>query len=233
MPPAAASFRVFVASALALVALAGCGDLEQAAASGSTRDDLAGDLAAQLGGSGALTYSATYQLAGGGTAAISQAQDPARSAYVYPGGKVIVTADATTRCDGSGKKVTCTMTAPATPANPVPPGVFSGAGKSGLALPDAVLAVLNAASLDAEKTIKQHDTTIAGHHATCLEMSGVDGAASNEFMVCITSEGALGSFTGTLDGTDVDVAMTRYSNEVDAAAFEPPPAATLIDHRGK
>jgi len=233
MPSAAAVFRALVASTLTVLALAGCGDLEQAAASGSTRNDLAGDLATQLGGSATLTYSATYQLSGGASATISQAQNPTRSAYVYPGGKVIVTADATTRCEPAAKKLVCTMTGPATPTSPAPPGVFSAAGKSGMVLPATVLGVLNAASLDPEKTVNQHDTTIAGHHATCVEMSGVDGAEANEFTVCVTSEGALGSFTGALDGTPVDVAMTHYSEKVEANAFEPPPTATLVDNRGK
>jgi len=226
MPRVAILFRVSVASALTLSALAGCGDLEQASASGSTRDDLAGDLATQLRGSATLTYSATYQLAGGATATISQDQSPARSAYVYPGGKVIVTPEATTRCVQAGKKVTCTMTAPTT-------GAFSGAGKFGMALPETVLGLLNTAALDEEKTIRQHDTTIAGHHATCVEMTGVDNAGPDGFTVCVTSEGALGSFKGTLNGSAVDVAMTHYSDKIDADAFEPPPAAILVDQRGK
>ena len=119
--PTTAASRVLVASLLALITLAGCGDLEQAAAAGSSRDDLASDLADQLGGSASLTYTATYQLAGGKTATISQAQEPTRSAYVYPGGKVIVTADAITRCEPRAKKLTCTMTAPTSPA---PAAVF-------------------------------------------------------------------------------------------------------------
>jgi hypothetical protein len=228
---AAAPSRMLVASTIALLALAGCGDLEQAAASGNTRDDLAGDLATQLGGSASLSYSATYQLAGGKTATISQAQNPTRSAYVYPSGKLIVTPDETTRCAPAGKTLTCTMTAPEAPASPTSPGVFASAGKSGMALPDTVLELLNAASLDADKTVQQHDTTIAGHHATCVEMSGVDQAAASAFTVCITTEGVLGSFTGTLDGTAVDIAMTHYSDKIDAAAFEPPTGAKLVDHR--
>jgi len=228
--PATAASRVLVASSLALLALAGCGDLEQAAAAGSSRGDLAGDLANQLGGSASLTYTATYQLAGGKTATISQAQEPTRSAYVYPGGKVIVTADAITRCEPSGKKLTCTMTAPTSPA---PPTVFTGAGKSGMALPESVLGLLNSASLDADKTVKQHDTTIAGHHASCVELAEVDEVAGGEFTACVTTEGVLGSFTGTANGAYEDVAMTRFTDKVEADAFEPSPQATLVDHRKK
>ena len=231
VPSATAPSRMLVASALALLTLAGCGDLEQAAAAGNARDDLAGDLATQLGGSAALSYSATYQLAGGKTGTISQAQNPTRSAYAYPGGKVIVTSEATTRCEPAGKTVTCTMTAPETPAGAPSPGVFASAGKSGMAVPDTVLDLLNAASLDADKTVQQHDTTIAGHHATCVEVSGVDEAATSAFTVCITTEGVLGSFTGTLDGTDMDVAMTHYTDKIEANAFELPGGAKLVDHR--
>lgn len=226
--PTTAASRVLVASLLALITLAGCGDLEQAAAAGSSRDDLASDLADQLGGSASLTYTATYQLAGGKTATISQAQEPTRSAYVYPGGKVIVTADAITRCEPRAKKLTCTMTAPTSPA---PAAVFVGAGKSGMALPESVLSLLNSASLDADKTVKQHDTTIAGHHASCVELADVDEVAGGKFTACVTSEGVLGSFTGTADGTFEDVAMTRYTDKVEADAFEPSPEATLVDHR--
>jgi hypothetical protein len=230
VPPVQAFSRVLAASLLALLAVAGCGDLEQAAAAGSSRNDLAGNLADQLGGSASLTYTATYQLAGGKTATISQAQEPTRSAYVYPGGKVIVTADAITRCEPSGKKLTCTMTAPASPA---PAGVFTGAGKSGMALPESVLSLLNSASLDADKTVKQHDTTIAGHHASCVELSDVDAAAGGKFTACVTNEGVLGSFTGTADGAFEDVAMTRFTDNVEPDAFEPTPQATLVDHRTK
>lgn len=231
VPSAAAPSRMLVASAVALLALAGCGDLEQAAAAGNARDDLAGDLATQLGGSASLSYSATYQLAGGKAATISQAQNPTRSAYAYPGGKVIVTSAASTRCQPAGKTMTCVMTAPETPTSPTSSEVFAGAGKSGMAMPDTVLDLLNAASLDPDKTVQQHDTTIAGHHATCVEVSGVDEAEASAFTVCITTEGVLGSFTGALDGTDVDVAMTHYTDKTEANAFELPSGAKLVDHR--
>jgi hypothetical protein len=229
--PTAGRARLLLAGVVALAALVGCGDLEQAAAAGGARDDLAGDLAAQLSSSGSLTYSASYQLAGGRTATIVQAQNPARVAYVYPGGKVIVTSDSTTRCQEAAKILTCTMTAPPGPTSPEPATVFAGADRSGMVLPDTVLGLLNAASLDPDKTVKQHDTTIAGHHATCVELTGVGGAEASAFSTCITNEGVLGSFSGRLGGGDVDVAMIRYSDTVTADAFEPPPTAELVDRR--
>jgi hypothetical protein len=229
--PTSRRVRLAVAGVVALAALTGCGDLEDAAAAGSARDDLAGDLAAQLSAGDTLTYSAGYQLAGGRTATVARAQDPARIAYVYPGGKTIVTADATIRCEQAAKTLTCTMTAPLVLTAPLPAAAFARAGKAGMVLPGTVLTLLNAASLDPDKTVRQHDTTIAGHHATCIETAGVDGAEAGGFTACITSEGVLASFTGRLGGEPVDVAMTHYSDAVDADAFEPPPNARLLDHR--
>jgi hypothetical protein len=228
MPSAKAVPYLLVAGLLALFTMAGCGDLEQASAAGGTHDDLAGDLATQLEESASLTYAATYQLTGGTTATITQDQKPARSAYAYPGGKVVLTPEAKTVCAHSGKRMKCTMTAPATPSSPAPPTVFAGAGKAGMALPGVVLSLLNAATLDAYKTVTQHDTTVAGHHATCLTISSTVAA---EFTACVTTEGALGSFTGALNGVDVDEAMTHYADKVEAAAFLPPANAAIVDHR--
>jgi hypothetical protein len=225
MPSAKAVSHLLVAGLLALVTTAGCGDLEQAAAAGGAHDDLAGDLATQLGGAASLTYTATYQLAGGKTATITQDQKPTRSAYAYPGGKVIVIPDATTLCTTAHHKMTCTMT---TPRAPVAPTVFTGADKAGMATPDVVLSLLNAATLDNNKVITQHDTTVAGRHATCLTITSTDSA---QFTACVTSEGALGSFTGAVNGVDIDEAMTHYEESLPTDAFSCPAKATIVDHR--
>jgi hypothetical protein len=212
--------------------LAGCGDLESASASaGIARSDLVADLAAQLGKSSALTYSATYQLAGGATATVAQAQRPARAAYRYPGGQLLVTTAALTRCEPVNKALTCTMTAPPTPPTALPGTLLTGAEKAGLVSQPAVLALLNQAALDPDMTVDQHDTTIAGHHATCVDLADVDDAAASEFGVCITNEGVLGSFTGTLSDKDVDLALTQYADRAAVDAFDPPRNAKMIDQR--
>ena len=71
----------------------------------------------------------------------------------------------------------------------------------------------------------------AGRHATCVRVENVDNTPASRFDACITTEGVLGSFAGTLSGRPVDVALTRYRETVDGAAFAPPPAARLIDRR--
>jgi hypothetical protein len=206
-----------------LLGASACTGLDQASAASITRDDLVSEMAGQLGGSSALSYSATYQLAGGDTARITQSQKPTRTAYAYPGGRLIVTSTATIRCKGSEKAPTCAETTP----SPTVDARQTGA----LITPDAVLAMLNTAALDGEVVTKQHDTTIAGHHATCLDLSQVQGTPASTFSVCVTSEGALGSFTATVNGKRADVALTAYSDKPDEAAFTLPPAATLTDKR--
>jgi hypothetical protein len=222
--------RLLTAGAVVLVVVAGCSDLDDTG-HGIARGDLVSDLATQLQHSAALTYSAVYQLSGGATATMVQAQQPPRSAYLYPGGMVAVTADATTECRSGGKSLTCTMTAPPSSTDRPPPTLFDGAGRQGMVTPALVLALLNAAALDADAVITQHDTTIAGRHATCVKVESVDDAAASRFTACITTEGVLGSFTGMLDGALVDLAMTRYQETIDGGVFDPPSAAKIIDRR--
>jgi hypothetical protein len=230
--------------AVAMASASGCTGLgDPASAQSLTRNDLVSELAAQLAGSGSLTYAATYQLAGGATASVTQAQRPLRAAYRYPGGEVLVTSAAITHC---AKKV-CTMTAPVTPP---PSGTFTDAHKAGLATPAAVEELLNTARMDPDLNVVQRDTTVAGRHATCVTLGNVDsdlvaGSSStgaspapqpsmtSGFSTCITSDGVIGSFTGTLHGTPIDVALTDYSDHVPSVPFEPPPAAKLVDHRSK
>ena len=223
--------RIAAAVLMLCTATAGCSDLDEPS-QGLTRNDLVADLAAQMSSAADLTYEASYQLSGGDTATIAQAQKPARSVYVYPGGRVTVTADATTECHTVSKTMTCTMTAPATPTSPPPAKVFEGAGATGMVTPTTVLALLNAAVLDTDVTVDQHDTTIAGRHATCIELLGVDEAAARDFTTCITNEGVLGSFSGVLNQTRVDVAMTHYTDQVEEEMFKLPKEAKLVDRRG-
>ena len=226
------SRRFLATAALTLcVATAGCSDLDDPG-QGLTRNDLVADLAAQMTAAADLTYEASYQLSGGEKATVAQTQKPARTAYIYPGGKITVTADATTECH-MAKTTTCTMTAPPTAASPAPATVFDGAGETGLVTPAAVLALLNAAVLDNDVVVDQHDTTIAGRHATCVQLSGVDDAAARDFTTCITNEGVLGSFSGILNQTRMDVAMTHYSEQVEEAMFTLPQSAKLVDRRGR
>ncbi len=223
--------RVVPGLAAAALLLAGCGSLGQAAsAQGIARGDLVSELAAQLTGSATLTYTAGYQLPGGGTATVAQAQRPARTAYAYPGGRVLVTGQAVTACRGA-RKPTCTVTAPPDPGAALPPAVFAEAQRTGMIAPVTVLSLLETAALDPGVTLEPRDTTIAGHHATCLDLSGLTDDRTRAFTTCVTNDGVLGSFTGTVDGRTIDIAMTHFESRIRGDAFDVPTGATTVDRR--
>jgi hypothetical protein len=90
-----------------------------------------------------------------------------------------------------------------------------------------VIRLLTDAALDPEATIQQSDTTLAGHHATCVDVT----RAGNRFDACVTSEGVLGSFAGTLDGKPAEVTLSRYTDTVESAAFDVPAGAGVVDRR--
>ncbi|GAA0533552.1 hypothetical protein GCM10010172_13100 [Paractinoplanes ferrugineus] len=193
-----------------LLGLTGCTGLDQASAAGISRDDMVSEMAVQLARVTGLTYTATYQLAGGDTATVTQAQKPTRTAYDFPGGRLVEETAGTVRCSA---KRECTRTAPQ-PATALPlPG-------STLVTPEAALALLNAATLDQDVEVTPHDTTIAGRHATCLDLTRVDGTPTSEFGICVTNEGALGSFAATIAGTRYEQAMTAYKEKAAPEAFE-------------
>ncbi|MDG4763826.1 hypothetical protein O7632_06840 [Solwaraspora sp. WMMD406] len=216
------------ASTLSLAA--GCDTLADAGQSIQPAD-LVNDLAARLAGASALTYSAEYQLAGGASASIIQAQDPQRTAYVYPGGKVIVTTEATTECEATDTRPVCTVTDPPAPSARPDPATLTEVNAGGLITPPVVIALLDATALDPTAVVAQNDTTIAGRHATCVQVSQVRNAAASRFDACVTTEGALGSFTGVVDGQAVEIAISRYRDTVDETAFDLPPGARSIDRR--
>lgn len=214
----------------ALVVGAGCQALDDA---GQVIDpaDLVNDLAARLDRSVELTYSADYRLPGGQGATIAQDQNPLRTAYSYPGGKLTVSTAATTECRTHGATTTCTLTPPPSPTAKPAAAIFAAANHSGLVAPPVVIGLLTAAALDVDAVIEQNDTTIAGRHATCVQVDRVKNAAAAKFDACITNEGVLGSFVGMVNGTNVDIAMSRYRDSVDADAFDLPPRTKIIDRR--
>ncbi|TDB72713.1 hypothetical protein [Micromonospora sp. KC723] len=226
MPAVSSTLRVLTVSVVALLSVTGCQSL---ADTGRVlgRSDLVNDLAARLDGASAETWAADYQLGGGRTASVAQTQEPLRSTYSWPDGKITVTQDSIARCETAGGRTDCTLLSPTvTPAKPSVL-VYTEAKKRGLVTPPAVMGLLTDAALDPDAVITQSDTTVAGHHATCVDVRRSTGA----FRTCVTGEGVLGSFTGTLDGRAADVTLSRLSTAVDAAAFELPPGAGVVDRR--
>lgn len=231
MPDPSSPLRRVTGSAVALLLVAGCQTLDEAAGQVVGRSDLVNNLATLLSEASGLTYSADYQLPGGRRASIAQAQQPLRAAYTYPGGKLTVTADAVTDCDLSTHRATCTLFPPPAPGARPAPQAFADASAGGLVAPATVIDLLTATALDAEALVEEYDTTLAGRHASCVKVRELANAAASTFDTCVTTEGALGSFRGSIDGRPTELTMSRYRNTVDVAAFDPPAGAGLLDRR--
>jgi hypothetical protein len=189
------------------------------------RAGLVNDLASRLDRANTMAYDAQYQLAGGKMASIAQALRPTRRAYIFPGGKVVINATETAECIGTR----CTLTAPPLSTNGPPASVLDAGANEGMVHPTVAIGLLTDAALDRDAVIDQSDSTIAGQHATCVDVSHVE--ATPPFKACITSEGVLGSFAGTLRGKPVEVALISYARTVPDSSFQLPPGAVITDQR--
>jgi hypothetical protein len=226
--PGGVTWLIF-ATLLGIAVLVGIGGCATAGGAPGTadRNRLVGDLANRLSRSGRTTYTAVYTLPGGNQATIVQAQAPPRVAYTYPGGSLILTPEQAAECRAG----TCTLTPPPS-AGTDPGSALPGAlSNRGLVSPALVANLLTAAALDTNVVLAQHDTTIAGENATCVDVSGVDNAAASQFSVCITTSGLLGTFTGQVSGAEVDISLDRYSDTAAPDAFDLPTHVRIVDRR--
>jgi hypothetical protein len=226
--------RITVLAAVALLgplAAGGCGAIENTQQV-MNRADLVDDLAARLDRAATeLDYTAKYQLPGGKAATIAHARKPVRSAYAYPGGKVVISTTATAECTAGAGSTRCTLTPPPLSTSGPPAGVLDAAKAQGLVDPTFVMRLLTTAALDHDARIEPSDTTIAGQHATCVDVSGVENGVPPAFGACITADGALGSFHGDLGGRPVELALSHYAQAADATEFDLPPGARITDQR--
>ncbi|MFG3707123.1 hypothetical protein ACGF7U_20695 [Micromonospora sp. NPDC047670] len=234
MPSASTTRRVLAVSVIASLTLTGCqapDDADPALGQADRALDLADDLASLLNRTMELTYSADYLLASGQTATIAQTQDPARSTYSWPGGRLIVTWRATTHCETAAGRATCTLKAPPVPdvlnTNTPMTVLHAETKRRGLVAPLFVMQMLTDAALDPDAVVTRRSTTLAGHRATCFDVR----RSADDFTACMTAEGALGSFSGQVDGKPVELTLTRYHETVDDSAFDLPAGAAVVDGR--
>ncbi|MCW3838735.1 hypothetical protein ONA70_01305 [Micromonospora yasonensis] len=226
MPAASTTLRVLAASVITSLSVTGCQSMDDAGAA-LGRADLVNDLAARMDRSLEQTWAADYQLAGGRSASIAQTTEPLQSSYTWPDGKITVTQQAVTRCANAAGRTSCTVSPPVLTAGKPSVIVYTEARKHGLVTPPAVIRLLTDAAFDPEADIKQSDTTLAGHHATCVDVT----RSGERFTACVTTEGVLGSFAGTLDGKPAELTLNRYTDTVESAAFAVPPGAGVVDRR--
>jgi hypothetical protein len=200
--------------------LAGCG---QAAAG---EPALLNDLATRVDRSGDRTYTAEYRLDDGSQAVLAQAQEPRRAAYVHQGGKAVFTETELAQCREITGGNRCTLTAPPSPGTDPAVDLLAAAGPTErMVSPSDALRLVSGAALDGA-TITRYEQRIAGEQSTCV---GVHGAAG--LSACLTAEGLLSSFTGTVDGRVVSFELTSYAATADAATFALPAGAEIEDRR--
>jgi hypothetical protein len=224
---------------LTAAVIAGCGTAGMITGCGTVGDGqqltshtrLIDDLAHRMSSAGSLTYTATYALPGGTSATIAQAQNPTRMAYVFPGGRLVLSADRTADCRQQGSTAACTLTPPPSPLDAPTTPLQTEIDSHGLIAPATVVGLLNAAGANADTPVSQHDTTLSGEHATCLDVRGLSEARSADFTACITTEGLLGSFTGTVDDHPIDITLDQYRTTVAPDAFDLPSGAKVVDRR--
>jgi hypothetical protein len=208
---------------LAAVGVTGCVNPGQSGA----RVQLVSDLAGRLERSGTLTYTAVYAMPGGAQATI--AQSPPRTAFRYPGGTLVFTPESVASCDAT----TCTLTPPPSPGTEPGQALVSGVAVRGLIAPAMVISLLTSVAMDGDALVTTHDTTLAGQTATCVRITGATNGPASDFEVCVTTDGVLASFSGTVGGAQVDIHLDRYDTRVAPDAFDLPAGVRIVDQRPK
>jgi hypothetical protein len=204
---------------LLVAAVAGttaCSGLDQASAAGVADEDLISETADRVAAADGQSWTATYRTSGGEVARVTRAQNPSRIAYTFPSGIVIITPGTVTRCTRAAGKVDC-ADGDRRDGEEGPPA------STGLVAPAAILDMLESAAIDPDLAITPRETTIAGRHASCLKLAGVDQSAAPDFEVCVTVEGTVAAFTGTVAGTPVEMTLTDYRTDIDESDFALPP----------
>jgi hypothetical protein len=199
------------------VVLAGCSTMPPAAESSGGRE-FVDDLVDRLHAATSTTYTATYAVRGGGTGTLAEQPPVARSAYRYPTGMTRLTARGASFCTTGSQKAMCQSIPTVTDA-------ADRIARGGLVRPETVIALLTAAALDKDSVIREHDTTIAGSPSTCVTIA--DGTSdTDEYDACVTADGLLGSFRGTVSGTPVDITMVSVVESVSDSSFTLPGTAS-------
>jgi hypothetical protein len=200
--------------------VAGC---TTAADAGSSFGDsgLINDIASRLGTASAKSYTATYSLADDSQASVAHTHDPDATAFRYRDAMVVLTPDGATSCKTAIKPPPCTTTTGST-GEAALPAIDRTIEAGGMIRPETVISKLTQMSLNADAILSETDRTVAATDETCVSISGV--APADQFTACVTTDGLLGAFTGSVNGTAIDIQLVQFTLSADETAFALPSA---------
>ncbi len=195
--------------------LAGC---TTAADAGSSFGDseLINDVAGRLAGASDNSYTATYALTDNSHVSVAHTHDPDSTTFQYRDTTVLITPNSTTSCTTLAKS-TCTVTPGDTGEAALAPAIDRLIEAGGMIRPETVVAILTRMSLNADAILSENDQAVAGTSETCVSITGVP--AADRFTACVTTDGLLGAFSGTVDGVAIDIQLVQF-------ALSPGPSAS-------
>ncbi len=210
-----------VVAAVGLLAMvAGCNTAADAGRSFGS-DELLNEVASRLSSAQSVSYTATFSVGGTTTASIAHRADPEQTVYHYPGGLLLLTPTTSTVCR-IAKSTSCQTTSAAARANPQAAKPDLAMQQVGFVRPETIVSLLTQTSLDPDALISEGDRTVGGTNATCVTITGV----AAPFTACVTTDGLLGSFAGTVGTKYVDISLDHFLLSVTPEAFALPSGAS-------
>lgn len=225
--------------ALAAAVAVGCGVAGGARTVVDTATVL-GTFAERMDHASRLTYTARYSTAEG--RAVTVVQQPPDLAYLATGSRFVRTPEHTLLCEaGSCRRAPGGGPGPATIARVTGPGFVTH---------ETVLTMVAMAAFVPGARAAPSDQTVAGQPVTCARITSphgstvpgqpppgqappgqvVPGQVVPDFSLCLTADGLLASFAGTLPtGGHAAVELRTFDGTAEAASFAVPAGAAVVD----
>jgi hypothetical protein len=181
-------------------------------------------LAAQLNNTHSVDFTAVYRTADGTEITLTNAHKPDRMAATTRDWTVIIDRTTVTECHRRGTTMSCTRRAgggePMWRFGEESSRVAAVLGKYdlGLVLAEDVAPLLWDVNRLPPETVSQRLAMVGNRAATCITVT----RQTEPFEACVSEDGLLASFTGTLDGRPAGTTLIGYDPIAYANALQPP-----------
>ena len=195
------------------------------------------DLVGQMTDGYRLSYTASYTTTAqvDGLTLVRQAPTVA---YLSDMGRFVVTPEKLILCDPDPPAAVCHRapnTAPgAIGAQPEVAALNTIGGPSFIS-PEQVQTLIAAAAVMPTVQATLRTRVIATQDSRCVDVSGIeptgpaDERALHDFSVCVTNDGVLASFRGTIGSDRRSVELSRLRRTVEPSTLAPPAGADVVD----